>query len=38
MKYLSDNFRKNIYSNFECEHDTGKIVSVQEVFDIKQII
>ena len=24
MKYLSDNFRKNIYSNFECEHNIGK--------------
>ena len=24
IKYLSDNFRKNIYCNFECEHDIGK--------------
>ena len=24
VKYLSDNFRKNIYCNFECGHDIGK--------------
>ena len=24
MKYLSDNFRKNIYCHFECEHDIEK--------------
>ena len=24
MKYLSDNFQKNIYCNFKCKHDIGK--------------
>ena len=36
-KYLSNNFRKNIHSNFECEHDIGKN-GVQEVIHIKKII
>ena len=39
MKYLSDNFRKNRYYNFEWEHDIGKkMVGVQEVIHIEKII
>ena len=38
MKYLSANFRKNIYYHFEAEHDIKKIVGVQKVIHIKKII
>ena len=38
MKYLSENFRKNIYFHFEFEHDIEKMVGVQEVIHIKKII
>ena len=38
MKYLTDNFQKNIYCNFECEHDIQKMVGVQEVILIEKFI
>ena len=38
MKYLSENFRKNIYCHFEFEHVNEKMVGVQAVIHIKKII
>ena len=39
MKYLSENFQKNIYCYIEFEHDIEKkMVGVQEVIHIKKII
>ena len=38
MKYLSENFRKNIYCCFKFEHDIEKMVGVREVFHIKKVI
>ena len=37
MKYLSENFQKNI-CHFEFEHDIEKMVGVQEVIHILKII
>ena len=38
MKYLSENFRKNMCCHFEFEHEIEKMVGIQEVIHIKQII